>query len=136
MPKDTPYAGVASIFRSAIRNGEAPNVYEDGGQRRDFVHVRDVAAANVAATQRLLAGAGGSPGLLPYNVGSGHVRTVLELATALSRALDGPEPVISGRYRLGDVRHITASSARIAAELGWRAVVPFAEGVTELAHER
>jgi dTDP-L-rhamnose 4-epimerase len=49
MPKDTPYAGVASIFRSALERGEAPRVFEDGGQMRDFVHVADVARANVAA---------------------------------------------------------------------------------------
>lgn len=51
MPRDTPYAGVASFFRSALARGEAPRVFEDGGQRRDFVHVRDVAAANVAALE-------------------------------------------------------------------------------------
>ncbi|HEY6695208.1 MAG TPA: NAD-dependent epimerase/dehydratase family protein, partial [Solirubrobacteraceae bacterium] len=49
MPRDTPYAGVASIFRSALAAGGAPRVFEDGGQRRDFVHVRDVARANVLA---------------------------------------------------------------------------------------
>ena len=51
MPRDTPYAGVAAIFRSALRHGRAPRVFEDGGQRRDFVHVRDVASATVAATR-------------------------------------------------------------------------------------
>src|SRR5262249_37092597 len=49
MPRNTPYAGVASIFRSALERGEAPRVYEDGGQLRDFVHVRDVARANLLA---------------------------------------------------------------------------------------
>ena len=48
-PLDTPYAGVASLFLAALRRGEAPRLYEDGGQRRDFVHVRDVARANLVA---------------------------------------------------------------------------------------
>jgi dTDP-L-rhamnose 4-epimerase len=56
MPKDTPYAGVASLFRSALERGEAPRVFEDGGQRRDFVHVRDVAQANLLARTAPAAG--------------------------------------------------------------------------------
>jgi dTDP-L-rhamnose 4-epimerase len=135
MPRDTPYAGVASFFRSALEAGRAPRVFEDGGQRRDFVHVRDVADATVAATQAV-AGAGcpADPGALrAYNVGSGTPRTVGELASALADAYGGPAPVVSGEYRLGDVRHVTASSERISRELGWQAAVPFAEGVAEFA---
>ncbi|MEU9588423.1 NAD-dependent epimerase/dehydratase family protein [Streptomyces sp. NPDC048193] len=129
MPRDTPYAGVASFFRSALARGEAPRVFEDGGQRRDFVHVRDVAAANVAALE-----AGPPAGALTvYNTGSGDPRTVGEMATALSTAYGGPEPVVTGEYRLGDVRHITADSSRLRAELGWRPRVGFAEGMREFA---
>ena len=131
MPQNTPYAGVASLFRSALERGEAPRVFEDGGQRRDFVHVRDVAGANAAA---LHAVRGMDPGTFrAYNVGSGAVHTIGELAAALSAAADGPAPVTTGEYRLGDVRHITASSARIAAELGWSAGVAFEDGVREFA---
>lgn len=131
MPRDTPYAGVASLFRSALARGEAPRVFEDGGQRRDFVHVRDVAAANVLA----ISGAGEvSEGRLrAYNVGSGDVHTVGELAAALAVARGGPAPVTTGEYRLGDVRHITASSRRLRDELGWKPEIPFADGVTEFA---
>ncbi|MEU6912449.1 NAD-dependent epimerase/dehydratase family protein [Streptomyces olindensis] len=131
MPRDTPYAGVASLFRSALARGEAPRVFEDGGQRRDFVHVRDVASANLAA----LAGVDGLPagGLRAYNVGSGDPHTVGEMAAALAGAHGGPAPVVTGEYRLGDVRHITASSERLRDELGWRPQVAFAEGVTEFA---
>jgi dTDP-L-rhamnose 4-epimerase len=129
MPRDTPYAGVASIFRSAIERGSAPRVLEDGGQRRDFVHVSDVARANVAA---LLAPAWVCGA---FNIASGEARTVFELADAVSRAYGprAPRPVIVGGYRLGDVRHIVASPARAATELGFVASVPFETGMHEFA---
>lgn len=135
MPRDTPYAGVASFFRSALERGEAPRVYEDGAQRRDFVHVRDVAEANVRALEAVCGdGVRGGEGLLTaYNAGSGDVHTVGELATALAAAYGGPAPLVTGEYRLGDVRHITADSARLRAELGWRPAVGFEAGVTEFA---
>ena len=135
MPRDTPYAGVASFFRSALAAGRAPRVFEDGAQRRDFVHVRDVAGATVAALDALTGpGVPGGPGTLrAYNVGSGTPRTVGQLASALADAYGGPAPVTTGEYRLGDVRHVTASSERIWRELRWRATVPFAEGVAEFA---
>ena len=124
MPRDTPYSGVAAIFRSALAAGRAPRVFEDGGQRRDFVHVTDVARANVAA---LAAG----PGFRAYNIASGRATTVGEMATALSRALAGPVPVVTGEFRLGDVRHVVASPDRAAAELGFRAEVTPARGMRE-----
>ncbi|GGU92126.1 NAD-dependent dehydratase [Streptomyces filipinensis] len=127
MPRDTPYAGVASFFRSALERGDAPRVFEDGRQRRDFVHVRDVAAANVIALE-----AAPRPGTLTaYNTGSGEPHTVGDLARALSAAHGGPQPVVTGEYRLGDVRHITADSSRLRAELGWKPEVDFAEGMQE-----
>jgi dTDP-L-rhamnose 4-epimerase len=128
MPRDTPYAGVAALFRSALVRGESPRVFEDGGQRRDFVHVRDVASANAVALEALPEG----PGFAAYNVGSGDPRTVGDMAQALASACGGPDPVVTGEYRLGDVRHITADSARLRRELGWRPTVPFADGMAEL----
>ncbi|MER6303803.1 NAD-dependent epimerase/dehydratase family protein [Kitasatospora sp. NPDC001539] len=131
MPRDTPYAGVASLFRSALARGEAPRVFEDGGQRRDFVHVDDVAAANLAALEAVRHRAPGRA--RAYNVGSGEVRTVGEMARALADSCGGPAPVVTGQYRLGDVRHITADSSRLRAELGWRPRVPFLAGMAEFA---
>lgn len=127
MPRDTPYSGVAAIFRSALERGEAPLVFEDGGQRRDFVHVADVVAANVAALTV------DEPVVGPCNVASGHPHTVGELASTLAAAVGGPPPEVTGRYRLGDVRHVTASTRRAAAELGFRARVTFEDGVREFA---
>jgi dTDP-L-rhamnose 4-epimerase len=118
MPKDTPYAGVASIFRSAIERGKPPRVFEDGAQTRDFVHVSDVARANVAALTT------DAPVVGPLNVASGIPRTVLDLAWA-SCAGTGLEPIVVGGGRLGDVRHVVANPARAAERLGFRAVEPF-----------
>jgi dTDP-L-rhamnose 4-epimerase len=129
MPMDTPYSGVAAMFRSALSAGRAPRVFEDGGQRRDFVHARDVAAANVAA----LAATGTRTGWRAYNVASGTPATVADLATALAHTMDGPAPIVTGEFRLGDVRHVVASPARARTELGYRATVPFADGVAEFA---
>jgi dTDP-L-rhamnose 4-epimerase len=129
MPRDTPYAGVAAIFTSALRRGEAPRVFEDGKQRRDFVHVRDVAAATVAACERH------SAGFRAFNVGSGTPRTVGQMAEALANALGGPKPVVTGQFRLGDVRHITADSSRSQKELAWTPQVSFATGMEELANQ-
>jgi dTDP-L-rhamnose 4-epimerase len=129
MPRDTPYAGVAAIFRSSLERGEAPRVYEDGRQRRDFVHVRDVAAANVAA----LDATDQPPGLRAFNVASGVVHTVADMATALASSMGGPSPVRTGQFRAGDVRHITASPKRAEDELGFVASVPFADGMKEFA---
>jgi dTDP-L-rhamnose 4-epimerase len=128
MPRDTPYAGVAAIFTSALRRGEAPKVFEDGCQRRDFVHVRDVARATVLAAEKH------SNGVRAYNVGSGTPRTVGDMAVALADALKGRKPEVTGQYRLGDVRHITADSSRLRNELDWRPQIDFREGMSELAN--
>lgn len=124
MPRDTPYAGVASLFRSAYERGESPGVFEDGGQLRDFVHVRDVAHANVLA----LVHPDGVSG--PLNVCSGEPRSVLDMAEAL-RPTGSPAPRVVGGYRLGDIRHVFASPQRAADLLGFRASISFRDGMTE-----
>ena len=131
MPRDTPYAGVAAIFRSELARGRAPQVYEDGGQRRDFIHVRDIAAANLAALSWL-----DRPEAVPFrafNIASGRPRTVGGLADTLATVMGGPPPVVTRAYRAGDVRHITASPARAHGELGFTAAVAFEEGMAEFA---
>jgi dTDP-L-rhamnose 4-epimerase len=131
MPRDTPYAGVAAIFRSALARGEAPQVFEDGGQRRDFVHVRDVAHANRLAVESVRP----DGTLAAFNIASGEPHTVGEMAHALSTALDGPHPEVTGSFRLGDVRHIVASPARAATHLGFHAQISFDQGMAEFATE-
>jgi dTDP-L-rhamnose 4-epimerase len=126
LPRNTPYAGVAARFLTSLEAGEAPRVFEDGRQRRDFVHVEDVAQAFVAAL------AADGPGHHAYNVGSAAVTTIGEMAAALAADRSGPVPVVTGEYRLGDVRHITASSDLAATELNWRARIPLRDGVAGL----
>jgi dTDP-L-rhamnose 4-epimerase len=129
MPRDTPYAGVAAILASALSAGNGPRVFEDGGQMRDFVHVRDVARANLLA----LAAPEPVPGA--FNVCSGTPRSVLDIARALRAAHgdDAPEVEVTGQYRLGDVRHVFASPALAAERLGFSAREDFAAGMAELA---
>ena len=130
MPADTPYAGVAAIFRSALARGEAPQVFEDGGQVRDFVHVDDVALANVLAIEQV----GEHPTrVTPYNVASGHQFTIGQMATVLARAGGGPEPVVTGQYRTFDVRHVIASPEAAVDGLGFVASVRPEDGLARLA---
>lgn len=127
MPRDTPYSGVAAIFRSSLEKGQPPRVFEDGGQMRDFVHVDDVAAANLAAIQH-------THGFTAVNVCSGRPVSILEVAGALCEARGGSlAPVITGQYRSGDVRHIVADPSRAAEVLGFRARIGPAEGLREFA---
>jgi len=131
MPRDTPYAGVASIVRSALERGDAPKVFEDGGQRRDFVHVHDVALANLAALRAERA----AGSVEAFNVCSGRPRTIADLAWALWRSAPAgsPEPEVVGGYRLGDVRHVFASPDRAAQALGFEAEIDFEAGMADFA---
>ena len=130
MPRDTPYAGVAAIFASALAAGAPPRVFEDGGQLRDFVHVRDVAHANVIALTR------DEPLTGAFNVASGAPRSVGEMAHALADAAgpEAPRPLVTGQYRLGDVRHVFASAERSERELGFKAREDFRAGMAEFAN--
>jgi dTDP-L-rhamnose 4-epimerase len=129
MPRDTPYAGVASLFRSALERGESPTVLEDGNQRRDFVHVRDVAEANVLATEATTR----AGNLTPVNICSGTPHTVGELATELAKACNGPAPKVVGGTRPGDVRHVVADPAAAREKLGFTAKTTFEAGIADFA---
>jgi len=122
-----PYTGVAAIFSSRLLNGRSPLAFEDGQQLRDFVHVRDIARATVAALGSSKA-AGES-----INVGVGDPLTVTDVAVALSRSLGlDIEPAITKTARAGDIRHCYADMTKAAELLDFRPEVPFAEGIGEL----
>jgi dTDP-L-rhamnose 4-epimerase len=127
MPRDTPYAGVAAIFASQLAAGKAPRVFEDGAQLRDFVHVRDVARANVLALTA------DEPVRGAFNIASGRPRSVGEMAAALVDAAGpgAPGPITTGEFRLGDVRHVFASGSRAERVLGYRPVEEFEPGMAE-----
>jgi len=127
MPHDTPYCGVAAIFRTALEKGKAPEVFEDGGQMRDFVHVDDVAAANVAAVNVI------DHGFVAVNICSGQPISISAVAGQLSAATGGPPPRVTGQYRRGDVRHIVADPARAEKLLGFRAGIHPRDGLREFA---
>ena len=138
MPRDTPYSGVAAIFRSSLERGEPPQVYEDGGQVRDFVHVEDVARANVAALHRVLAAAPST--YEAYNVCSGRPVTILDVARQVASGMPAaaagvPGPQVTGGFRIGDVRHVVASPDAARERLGFTAQVPPDVGLPRLARD-
>ena len=133
MPRDTPYSGVAAMFRSALERGEAPKVFEDGAQMRDFVHVSDVARANVRALE-VVTGEGPVP-FAAYNVCSGEPVSIRDVAVLVAEGTGTDvAPEVTGGFRLGDVRHIVASPRRASIDLGFESSVRPGEGLPEFAH--
>ena len=124
-----PYTGVLAIFASRLLNGRSPVIFEDGQQRRDFVHVGDVTRALVLALDHPAA-----PGNV-YNVGSGEHRTIEDVAELLAAAMGRSEiePEVAGKARAGDIRHCFADVTKIREELGFVPQAGFAEGLVELA---
>ncbi len=119
------YSGIARRFAMRIMHGLAPVVYEDGGQLRDYVNVRDVARANLLALEREAAD------FQVFNVGGGHAITVLEFARLMLQAFDSQlEPRVAGEFRLGDTRHTVSDISRMR-ELGWEPSIPVAQNVRE-----
>jgi dTDP-L-rhamnose 4-epimerase len=122
-----PYTGVAAIFASRLMNGNSPLVFEDGLQRRDFVSVRDVVAANLLAMDRRDADG------FAINIGSGETVTVAQVARDLADALGSDiAPEFTQKYRAGDIRHCIADISRARNLLGYQQRVRFRDGVSEL----
>jgi dTDP-L-rhamnose 4-epimerase len=122
---------VAAISGSCLLNGDAPVIYEDGCQTRDFVHVSDIVQANMLALEADAAAIAGQA----FNVGTGKPTNLIELLELLEKALDtsGIEPSIPGRFRTGDIRHCYADISRISQALGYKPAVELDAGLTELA---
>jgi dTDP-L-rhamnose 4-epimerase len=124
-----PYTGVLAIFASRLLNGQQPMIFEDGEQRRDFVHVSDVARA-FADALTLPETVGKT-----FNIGSGHDRSVREVGEALAQAMGKNDiaPEIVGKARIGDIRHCFCDTSLAAQDLGFEARQDFVEGLAELA---
>ncbi len=124
-----PYTGVMAIFGARYLNDKPPLIFEDGLQRRDFVHVSDVARACMLAMQRDEA-----VGEV-FNIGSGRSFTVRQVAEQMGRAMgkEQIQPRITGEYRVGDIRHCFADISRARQRLGYQPQVGFEEGLKELA---
>ena len=124
-----PYTGVLAIFASRLLNDHAPVIFEDGLQKRDFVNVKDVALACRLALE--VPDAGGRV----LNVGSGNVYTVRQIAQRMAQVLgkERLEPEITGKYRVGDIRHCYADITQARKLLGFEPQVSFEHGLEELA---
>src|SRR5579875_1092436 len=123
-----PYTGVAAVFASRMLNGNAPLVFEDGEQMRDFVSVHDIVRANILAMERPE-----SNGEV-INIGCGKPITIRQVAEILARALGKEvEPVITQKYRAGDIRHYYADITKARTLLGYEPQVTHEEGFRELA---
>ncbi|MDA8157064.1 MAG: NAD-dependent epimerase/dehydratase family protein [Actinomycetota bacterium] len=124
-----PYTGVLTIFASRLLNGNPPIVYEDGMQQRDFVSVHDVARACRLALESEEAGG------MAFNIGSGTPQSIIATAGKLSALIGRPGlgPQITGKYRMGDIRHCFADISLAKEKLGYNPVVSFEHGMTELA---
>lgn len=122
-----PYTGVCAIFSTRILNNKPPYIFEDGLQTRDFVHVKDVATANLLALER----SGGD--YQAINIGSGKPISILELAQTLIQLYGSSlKPYVSGRYRKGDIRHCYADISRARSKLGYDPKISVKEGLADL----
>jgi dTDP-L-rhamnose 4-epimerase len=122
-----PYTGVLAIFASRYLNNRAPMIFEDGEQRRDFVHVEDVAQACRLALESDRANG------LTFNIGSGRSYSVREVASAMAQALGSSlEPEITGEYRVGDIRHCFADITQAQSVLGYTPRIELVDGLRRM----
>jgi dTDP-L-rhamnose 4-epimerase len=123
-----PYTGVLAIFAARLLNSRSPMVYEDGLQRRDFVHVRDVANACRLALESQYDGE-------VFNIGSGQSRSILSVANNLAMVMDRRElkPHVTKKYRAGDIRHCFADIEKSRKLLKFFPHVEFTQGLEELS---
>ncbi|HZV35031.1 MAG TPA: NAD-dependent epimerase/dehydratase family protein [Verrucomicrobiae bacterium] len=124
-----PYTGVLAIFASRLLNNNPPLIFEDGLQRRDFVSVHDIARAGRLALETPEAAG------QVFNIGSGRNFTIRQIAEHMCRVMDKEEiePEITGKYRVGDIRHCFADISQARKVLGYEPLVSFDEGLMELA---
>ena len=124
-----PYTGVLAIFASRLLNDNPPLIFEDGMQKRDFVHVKDVARACRLALETPEADGE------VFNIGSGNQYSISFIAEKLAAVMNKEQikPEITGKYRVGDIRHCFADTSKIREKLDFEPRVDFEEGLLELA---
>lgn len=124
-----PYTGACAIFTSRILNNKPPYIFEDGNQARDFIHVKDIAQANLNALEQ------SSPNYKAINIGTGKPTTIIELAETLARLYKKPhlKPHISNEYRKGDIRHCYADTTKAQKLLHFKPTTTLRNGLTELS---
>jgi dTDP-L-rhamnose 4-epimerase len=124
----TPYTGVGAIFASRLLNGNSPVVFEDGGQSRDFIHVKDLVRGCLAALS-----SPGAPGKV-FNLGTGGQVTILQVGRAIAGELGRADIpfTVRNQFRAGDIRHCYADVSLAESVLGFKAEIPFSTGVREL----
>jgi dTDP-L-rhamnose 4-epimerase len=123
-----PYTGVGAIFASRLMNGNPPVIFEDGGQSRDFIHVKDIARGCLLAIENSMSNNE------VFNLGTGRKLSIREVGEAIARELGKPAGnfIINNQYRAGDIRHCYADVSKAEKLLGFKAVTAFEDGVSEL----
>jgi dTDP-L-rhamnose 4-epimerase len=124
-----PYTGACAIFTSRILNNKSPYIFEDGNQKRDFIHVKEIAKANLIALEN------NNANYQAINIGTGKSISIIELAETLIKLYKKPnlKPYISKEYRKGDIRHCFADVTKAKKLLNFESTTTLEAGLTELA---